>query len=382
MLSGNVPIVYSSLAGERDLSLMKRIKWLLELLKQAFDEWNADNVPRLAAALAYYTAFSIAPLLIVVIAIVGFVFRDQAEVQNQITRQLQGAIGRDAAVMIEELIVSANKPAEGIISTVIGLVTLLLGAIGVFEQLKSALNTIWNVPPAQQPSGIVAMIRQKFLSFGFVLGVGFLLIVSLVASTVLTAVNERVAAALPGGDFVAWLANFGLSFGVITILFAMIYKFLPDTKVAWKDVWIGAAVTSLLFYIGKTLLGFYLANAAPASAYGAAGSLIVMLLWIYYSAQIVMFGAEFTQVYAKRAGSWAASPDAATAKPVNLKQDLEKAKLEVEYAQRQAALAMDEAKRKSRRDPMGVIFGLLFFLFAAVTLPLRMLDQRNKAKNL
>lgn len=361
---------------------MARVKWLLAILKQSFAEWNADNVPRLAAALAYYTAFSIAPLLIVVIAIVGFVFRDQAEVQNQITRQLQGAIGHDAASLIEELIVSASQPAEGVISTVIGVVTLLMGAIGVFEQLKSALNTIWNVPAAQQPSGIVALIRQKFLSFGFVLGVGFLLIVSLVASTALTAVNERVAAALPGGDVVAWLVNFALSFGVITILFAMIYKFLPDTKVAWKDVWIGAAVTSLLFYIGKTLLSFYLANAAPASAYGAAGSLVVMLLWIYYSAQIVMFGAEFTQVYAKKVGSWAALPEAAAPKAADLKQDLEKAKIEVEYAQRQAAQAMDEARRNKRRDPMGIFFGLLFFLFAAVTLPLRMIEQRNKAKGL
>lgn len=361
---------------------MERIKWLLQLLKQAFDEWNADNVPRLAAALAYYTAFSIAPLLIVVIAIVGFIFRDQAEVQNQITRQLQGAIGQDAASLIEELIVSASQPAEGIISTVIGVVTLLLGAIGVFEQLKSALNTIWNVPPAQQPSGIIALLRTKLLSFGFVLGVGFLLLVSLVASTMIAAVNERLAASLPGGDVVAWLVNFGLSFGVVTVLFAMIYKFLPDTKVAWRDVWVGAAVTSLLFYIGKTALSFYLANSAPASAYGAAGSLVVMLLWIYYSAQIVMFGAEFTQVYAKKVGSWAASPEAALPKQSDLKQDLEKAKLEMEYAQRQAALAMDEAKKNKRRDPMGIVFGLLFFLFAAVTLPLRMLDQRNKAKGL
>ncbi len=358
--------------------MKERLKWLLETLKQAFDEWNADNVPRLAAALAYYTAFSIAPLLIVVIAIVGFVFRDQAGVQNQITHQLQGAIGTDSAKLVEELIVNASKPAQGIISTVIGVVTLLLGAIGVFEQLKSALNTIWNVPPPQQPSGIVSMIRQKFLSFGFVLGVGFLLLVSLVMSTVLSAFNEKLASSLPGSDAMAWLVNFVLSFGVITVLFAMIYKYLPDTKVAWRDVWVGAAVTSLLFYIGKTLLSFYLANSAPASAYGAAGSLVVMLLWIYYSAQIIMFGAEFTQVYAKKAGSWAASPEAAAPKPANLKQDLEKARLETEYAKRQAA----EAVKSNRRDPMGVVFGLMFFLLAAVTLPMRMLDTRNKSKSL
>ncbi len=280
---------------------MNRLKTFFGFIKEAFDEWNEDKAPRLAAALAYYTAFSIAPLLIIIIAVAGLAFGQEAA-QGQIVEQVQGAIGQDAAVMVEEIIANAYQPGVGIFATVIGLASLILGAAGLFGQLQDALNTIWEVAP-KPGGGLLSMIRQRFISFTMVLGVGFLLLVSLVLSTALTAASTYVQGFLPQTELIAQLVNFVISFGAVTLLFAMIYKVLPDVEIGWKDVWVGAAVTALLFTIGKSILSLYLSNASVASAYGAAGSFIVILLGIYYSAQILLFGAEITQVYARRYGS-------------------------------------------------------------------------------
>lgn len=284
---------------------MKYLKTFFELLKQTFTEWNEDHAPRLAAALSYYIAFSIAPLLVVIIGIVGIVI-SQDTVQNQILTEVQRSLGSDAAQMIGELITNASKPAEGILATILGIVTLLLGAGGVFGQLQDALNTIWDVDPAstgKQNTGVVFQIQNKFLSFGMVLVLGFLLLVSLVINTVIAAVSTYFVNMLPGVEFLISLLNFVISFLVIGAMFALIYKFLPKVKLEWRDVIVGGAMTSALFAIGRFLLGWYLGRSSTASAYGAAGSFVLILVWIYYTAQIVLFGAEFTQVYARRYGS-------------------------------------------------------------------------------
>jgi len=276
---------------------------LLALLKDTFADWNADRAPQLAAALAYYTIFSLAPLLIVVIAIAGLAFGHEAA-QNQIVGQLQGMVGTEGAKTLQDMIQNANKPSTGILATIIGLVTLLLGAAGAFGQMKAALNIIWNVPPSSEGGikGIINNIKNQLLSLTIVLGIGFLLLTSLVLSAALAAVSNFVGDRLPL-PFVWHVIDFAVSFGIITLLFAAIYKVLPDAEIAWSDVWIGAAITSLLFVIGKLLIGLYIGHSSVASTYGAAGSLVVLLLWIYYSAQILFFGAEFAQVYANRYGS-------------------------------------------------------------------------------
>jgi len=283
-------------------------KGFLELAKQTFSEWNEDKAPQLAAALAYYTIFSIAPLLIIVIGIAGLVFGQEA-VRGQIVGQIQGMVGQQGAELIQTMIQNASRPAAGVLATIIGFVTLLAGAAGVFSQMKSTLNQIWDVPPKQGPGGIkgiLAAIKQQFISFTMVLGVGFLLLVSLVLSAGLQAAGKFLGDRFGISSGIWEIVNFVVSFGVITLLFAAIYKVLPDLKIAWRDVWIGAAVTALLFTIGKWLIGLYLGHSSTASSYGAAGSLVILLLWIYYSAQILFLGAEFTQVYARKHGSMSA----------------------------------------------------------------------------
>lgn len=287
--------------AKHQLSELKNPRAILALLKTTLDEWSADKAPRLAAALSYYTVFSLAPLLLVVIAIAGLVFGPDAA-RGRIDDQLRGLIGQEGAAFIQEMLQNANKPATGIFATIVGIVTLLLGAMGVFAQLKDALNTAWDVQP-KPGGGIKHFIMNNILSFGMLLGVGFLLLVSLVLSAGLAALDQFTRGLLPGVEFIIQLINLVVSFGVITALFALIFKFLPDAKIAWKDVWIGAAVTSLLFTIGKFAIGLYLGNSGTATTYGAAASLVVLFLWIYYSAQILLFGAEFTQVYARTYGS-------------------------------------------------------------------------------
>ncbi len=276
-------------------------KTLIKLLIETFREWQTDEASRLAASLAYYTSVSLAPLLIIVLAIAGAIFGEEAA-RGEIVSQIQGLVGIDGAKVIETAIESANKPKISSIASIISIIVLLFGASGVFAELQAALNIIWEVK-AKPGQGMGNFIRKRLLSFSAVLGIGFLLLVSLVISAVLSALNVYLSSLVPGIDFLWQILNFVLSFGVITLLFALMYKYLPDVKISWRDVMMGAAMTALLFTIGKFALGLYIGRGSFGSAYGAAGSLIVILVWVYYSTQILFFGAEFTQVYAKRYGS-------------------------------------------------------------------------------
>lgn len=278
---------------------------LAHLLRLAYQGWTEDNASRLAAALAYYTIFSLAPLLVIVIAITGLIW-DAAAVRTEILNQLRSLVGAEGAEFIAGLMTNTGSPGEGILALVIGILTLLFGALGVFNELHNSLNIIWNVK-VEKPRGFLQSLKKvlldRLLSFTMIVGIGFLLLVSLVVTAGLAAAQEMLGDAFPIPEVALQLLNLVISLGVITILFALIFKFLPDVRVAWRDVWMGAFVTSLLFSLGKTLIGLYLGNSAVGSTFGAAGSLVLLLLWIYYSAQILFFGAEFTQVYANRYGS-------------------------------------------------------------------------------
>ncbi|MBD2524246.1 YihY/virulence factor BrkB family protein [Nostoc sp. FACHB-133] len=274
---------------------------ILKLFQETFKEWSEDKASRLAAALAYYTIFSIAPLLIIVIAIAGAVFGEEAA-RGQIVGQIQGLVGIEGAKFLESAIQNANQPKTGAIASIISVVVLLLGATGLFTELQDAMNTIWEVKP-KPGRGVTNIIRLRILSFAMVIGIGFLLLVSLVISTALTTLVTYFSNLLPGVDFLWQLVNFLLSFAITTVLFGLIFKVLPDVKIAWSDVLVGASLTSVLFSIGRFLLGQYLGNGSFGSTYGAAGSLVVILAWVNYATQILFFGAEFTQVYARRYGS-------------------------------------------------------------------------------
>ena len=274
----------------------------IRLLKESAKGWSDDNAQILGAALSYYSIFSIAPLLILAIAVAGAIFGAEAA-QGQISQSLEGLIGKNGAEVIEAMVKAASsKPGTGLIATIIGTVTLLIGASTVFAQLQAALNIIWKVKPKPE-SGLKQLIKDRFLSFGMVLGISFLLLVSLLLSTVLAVVGNFLSHLLPGGAILWEAVNFLISVGVITTLFAMIFKFLPDAIIAWRDVWIGSFCTSVLFTLGKFAIGLYLGHGSVASAYGAAGSLVIVLVWIFYSSQILLFGAEFTRAYAIMSGS-------------------------------------------------------------------------------
>ena len=261
-----------------------------------------DKAPQLGAALAYYTVFSLAPLILVLLAIVGVVFRDDpAGAWNKITQQMSYFLDPSAVQVVQDIAQKASQPGKSTVATIIGIALAILGASGVFGQLQDALNTIWGVK-AKPSQGIWGFLRSRFLSFGMVAGICFLLLVSLAIEALLKGFSHYVQSILPGGMVVALAVYLVFDFAVVVLLFAMIFKFLPDVKIQWRDVWIGAAMTAILFGIGKWLLGFYLGSGAAGSAYGAASSLITLLLWVYYSSQILLFGAEFTQVYAQRAG--------------------------------------------------------------------------------
>jgi membrane protein len=279
-------------------------KSFVELLKETFSEWSEDKAQRLAAALAYYTIFSVAPLLVIAIAIASFIFSrfGQQSVQSQVLAQIGSVVGGKGADLVNTMIEGALKPSSSILATIIGVATLLFGATGLFVSIQDALNTIWEVT-AETGSGVLSMVKNRLLSFAMVLVVGFLLLLSMLVSVVLNALTNYFGGFLPDAVSLSKILNPIIFFVLITLLFAMIYKFLPDAEISWEDVWIGAAVTSLLFNIGKYLIGLYLANSSVASVYGAAGSLAVLLIWIYYSAMIFLLGAEFTQVYAKKFGS-------------------------------------------------------------------------------
>jgi membrane protein len=272
------------------------------LLKQTFQEWLQDKAPQLGAALAYYTVFSLAPLILVLLAVVGIIFRnDPAGAWDKITQQMGYFLDASAVQVVQNIAQQASQPGKTAIATIIGVVLALFGASGVFGQLQDALNTIWDVK-AKPNRGIWGFLRNRFLSFAMVGGVCFLLLVSLTLESLLKAFSHYVQSVLPGGLVVAMSVYLVFDFAVIVLLFAMIFKFLPDAKIQWRDVWIGAVMTAILFGIGKWLLGLYLGSGAAGSAYGPASSLITLLLWVYYSSQILLFGAEFTQVYADQAG--------------------------------------------------------------------------------
>jgi len=278
--------------------MAKNVKTVFGLFKQTFSKWSDDKVPRLGAALAYYTVFSIAPLIVIVIAIAGFWFGKQ-QAHDQIFDQIAGLLGEKGAQAISSMLQAADKPNEGLVATILGVLTLILGATGVFIQLQDALNTIWEVKP-KPGRGVWNFIRQRILSLAMVFGIGFLLLVSLILSAAISAAGKWFEGMMPGGEELWHVINFVVSFLLIALLFSLMFKYLPDVKIAWRDVWLGGALTALLFTIGKFALGMYLGRSSVSSAYGAAGSLVILLLWVYYSAQILFFGAEFTQVYARR----------------------------------------------------------------------------------
>jgi membrane protein len=277
---------------------------VITLIKEAFSEWKEDNASRLAASLAYYTTFSLAPLLILVIAIAGLLGGQEA-VHNQVMTQIQGLVGPEGKAFVESMITSASQPRKGLLASGIGIITLLFGALGVFAELQNSLNTIWEVKPKPlkgMAQGIWRFIRQRILSFSLVLAIGFVLLASLAVSAALAALGNFMLNSFGFQEWVMQAINQLISFLVITLLFALMFKYLPDAKIAWRDVWLGAGVTSLLFNLGKFAIGFYLGRSSVGTTFGAAGSLVLILIWVYYSAQIFFFGAEITQVYANKLG--------------------------------------------------------------------------------
>ena len=274
----------------------------LGILKQTAQEWSQDKAPQLGASLAYYTVFSMAPLILVLISIVGIAFRnDPAGAWSKITEQMSYFLDRSAVEVVQQIAQKATQPGKDITATIIGVVLAIFGASGVFGQLQDALNTVWGVK-AEPGAGIWGLLRNRFLSFAMVGGVCFLLLVSLTVESVLKGFSHFIQSVMPGGIGVAMTVYFIFDFAVVVLLFAIIFKFLPDAIIRWRDVWIGSAMTALFFVIGKWALGLYLASGKAGAAYGAASSLITLLLWIYYSSQILLFGAEFTQVYANHYG--------------------------------------------------------------------------------
>lgn len=269
-------------------------------VKETASDWMDDGASRLAAALAYYSLLSLAPTLVIVVAIAG-IFLGPEAAKGQVAGELASVVGAAPAEGIQSVLASARSPTSGIVSMVVGIVTLFIGASGVFGELQSSLNTIWGVKP-KPGRGILGEIKTRFLSFTMVLGVAFLLLVSLVVSSALSAVGATFSEVLPGGEALWQIVNFVFSLASVTGLFALIFKFIPDAEIKWRDVWLGAAVTAGLFTVGKFLLGLYLGKAAVGSSYGAAGSLIALVVWVYYAAQILFMGAEFTSVQARRHG--------------------------------------------------------------------------------
>ena len=277
------------------------IRKIGQLFQETFKEWQADKAPLIAAALAYYTVFSISPLLVIAIAIAGTVFGDQTA-QKEITDQLVALVGQDGVKPILQALNNISQPKIRGFASLISIAVLIIGASGIFAQLQDALNTVWKVKP-QPGQGVMPFLRKRLSSFLMVLAIGVLLILSLVLSAVVATVSRYRTDFLPGSEVLWENLDFIVSFGLITFLFCLMFKYVPDVKIAWKDVFIGSIITALLFLFGKYLLGLYLSKGSLGSAYGAAGSLIVFLAWVYYSAQIILFGAEFTHVYTRMYGS-------------------------------------------------------------------------------
>ena len=274
--------------------------WLM--FRQMFQAWSDDYVPSMGAALAYYTLFSLAPLLLIVIAIAGLVFGQDAA-RGEIEAQLRSLMGEGSALAVQEMLITVRKPAEGVTATIIGVCLLLIGATTVFGELQDTLNRIWKVPARSEVGGWIQLVRSRLLSFGMVMALGFLLVVSLVFSAALAVAGRWWGPFFGEWQALATAADMLSSFVVVAILFAFIYKTMPTVQIKWGDVWVGAVVTALLFTLGKSLIGLYIGRSGVVSGFGAAGSLVVVMLWVYYSAQIFLIGAEFTWIYANTFGS-------------------------------------------------------------------------------
>lgn len=277
-----------------------------DLTRKSVRAWVDDYAPSMGAALAYYTLFSIAPLLTIAVAVAGLVFGQEAA-RGEIVAQIQGVIGQEGAIAVQGLLKSTNAPNQDIVALVVSSITLIIGATTVFGELQGDLDRIWRVPAPAAENGLWALLRKRLLSFGMVLGLGFLLLVSLIVSAAIAAFGKW-----GNGFFASWEAIlhalvFSIFFAITTLLFAMIYKFMPRARITWRDVWVGAAVTAFLFEIGKFLIGLYLGKTSVASGFGAAASLVVLLVWVYFAAQIFLLGAEFTWVYSHEHGSNSAS---------------------------------------------------------------------------
>lgn len=305
MTSSETLVITSGQQNEteaRHLETGMNLKQLGELIRKSAVAWIDDYAPSMGAALAYYTLLSAAPLLIITIAVAGLFFGQEAA-QGEIVAQIQGLIGREGAIVVQGLLKSASDPAQDIFAMVVSIITLVIGATTVFAELQSDLDRIWRVPAPAKENNILNLLRSRLLSFGLVLGLGFLLLVSLIVSAAIAALGKWWNGIFNGWEVLLHALEFSVSLASSTLLFAMIYKIMPRARIAWRDVWIGAAVTALLFGSGKFLIGLYLGKAGVASGFGAAGSLVVLLVWVYFAAQIFLLGAEFTWVYSHEYGS-------------------------------------------------------------------------------
>jgi membrane protein len=276
-------------------------KQIAQIVKDTASDWLDDKAPRLAASLALYTLMSLAPLLILAVSVAGLMFGDEAA-RGQIANQLAGVLGDKGALAVQAILANAKAPSSGVLGTIVGLALALFGASGVFGELQGTLNAIWDVD-SRPGRGVWGFVSDRFFSFTLVLGVAFLLLVSLVVTAGLAAVGAYLSHTLPGGAVVWQILNFVISLGVTTLLFATIYKVVPDVMIQWRDVWVGSAATAVLFSLGRFAIGLYVGRSTVASPFGAAGSVVALVVWVYYSAQILFFGAELTQVYARRHGS-------------------------------------------------------------------------------
>jgi membrane protein len=286
----------------RHLETGMNLKQLGELIRKTAGAWSDDYAPSMGAALAYYSLFSAAPLLIITIAVAGLFFGQEAA-QGEIVGRIQGLIGRESAIVVQGLLKSASNPTRNIFAMAVSIITLVIGATTVFAELQSDLDRIWRVPAPAKENSMLTLIRSRLLSFGLVLGLGFLLLVSLVVSAAIAVAGTWWNGLFKGWELLLRALDFSVFIACSTLLFAMIYKIIPRAGIAWRDVWTGATATALLFGIGKSLIGLYLGTTGVASGFGAAGSLVVLLVWVYFAAQIFLFGAEFTWVYSHEYGS-------------------------------------------------------------------------------
>ncbi|MEP6557658.1 MAG: YihY/virulence factor BrkB family protein [Burkholderiales bacterium] len=275
---------------------------LFQMIKQAVTAWIDDFAPSMGAAISYYTIFSLAPLLIIVIAVAGAIFGEEA-VRGQIVGQLQSMMGEEGAKAVQTMIKAANEPTKGLVASAVSFVLLLVGATTVFAELQSALDRIWHVPEKAKPQGIWAVIRARVLSMGLILGLAFLLMVSLVTAAAVAALGTLANSMLPGSELLLQALNIAISVGLSTLLFAMIFKYMPSISIEWRNVWVGAAVTAVMFEVGKWGISLYIGKSGTTETFAAAGSVVVLLLWVYYAAQIFLLGAEFTKVWANAHGS-------------------------------------------------------------------------------